>query len=277
MKGVDIVAKREIYTNKAPAPLLAGSSQAVEADSLIFVSAQAGNDPGTGAYASSIEAQMGRTLENLKAVVEAAGSSMDGLLEKTVYLNNPNVEEAERRAALNLQDRYMPSAAASTTVGAGRLVEERLVEISGIAVRPHVPKELLTTDQAPEPLSPTSAQGVRAGPYVFVTGQAARKPGWGPGNYLHGMDVEVEQTVANIIGILEACGTSWDHVLTMTMYLNHEADPAEADPLADEQPPLAALYGASVEGRIATGRRAGPDGGFADYEECTPERECYEE
>jgi hypothetical protein len=39
--------------------------------------------------------------------------------------------------------------------------------------------------------------------------------------------------------------------------LGPEADPAEADPLAEEEPLLAQLYGASVVGRIATGRRAG--------------------
>jgi hypothetical protein len=39
--------------------------------------------------------------------------------------------------------------------------------------------------------------------------------------------------------------------------LGPEADPLEADPLAEEQPLLAQLYGASVAGRIATGRRAG--------------------
>jgi hypothetical protein len=39
--------------------------------------------------------------------------------------------------------------------------------------------------------------------------------------------------------------------------LGPESDPLEADPLADEQPLLAQLYGASVAGRIATGRRAG--------------------
>ena len=40
--------------------------------------------------------------------------------------------------------------------------------------------------------------------------------------------------------------------------LGPDSDPTEADPWADEEPLLAALYGASVAGRIATGRRAGP-------------------
>jgi hypothetical protein len=39
--------------------------------------------------------------------------------------------------------------------------------------------------------------------------------------------------------------------------LGPESDPTEADPLAEDQPLLAQLYGASVAGRIATGRRAG--------------------
>jgi hypothetical protein len=62
-------------------------------------------------------------------------------------------------------------------------------------------------------------------------------------------DAEVEQVVGQvarrIARLLESRG------------LGPDADPTEADPLAEEQPLLAQLYGASVAGRIATGRRAG--------------------
>jgi hypothetical protein len=62
-------------------------------------------------------------------------------------------------------------------------------------------------------------------------------------------DAEVERVVGEvarrIARLLERRG------------LGPESDPAEADPLAEEEPLLAQLYGASVAGRIATGRRAG--------------------
>jgi hypothetical protein len=53
------------------------------------------------------------------------------------------------------------------------------------------------------------------------------------------------QVARRIVRLLERCGLAPD------------ADPAEADPLADEQPLLAQLYAASVAGRVATGRRVG--------------------
>lgn len=55
----------------------------------------------------------------------------------------------------------------------------------------------------------------------------------------------VGQVARRIAGLLEHRG------------LGPESDPREADPLAEEQPLLAELYGASVGGRTATGRRAG--------------------
>ena len=62
-------------------------------------------------------------------------------------------------------------------------------------------------------------------------------------------DVEVERVVGQVARRIAR--------LLDRRSLGPQSDPAEADPLADEEPLLAALYGASVAGRIATGRRAG--------------------
>jgi len=62
-------------------------------------------------------------------------------------------------------------------------------------------------------------------------------------------DVEVERLVGQVARRIAR--------LLDRRSLGPQSDPAEADPLADEEPLLAALYGASVAGRIATGRRAG--------------------
>jgi hypothetical protein len=62
-------------------------------------------------------------------------------------------------------------------------------------------------------------------------------------------DAEVERVVGQVARRLAR--------LLERRGLGPEADPTEADPLAEEQPLLARLYGASVAGRIAMGRRAG--------------------
>lgn len=77
-----------VYTDKAPKPV-GPYSQALIYKDLVFVSGQIPIDPGSGEVVSSnFEVQTRRVLENLKAILEAAGSSMDKVLKVTVYLSD---------------------------------------------------------------------------------------------------------------------------------------------------------------------------------------------
>jgi len=77
-----------ISTPNAPTP--AGHySQAMVHDGLVFVSGQLPIDPATGeVVAGSIEEQTRRTLANVAAVLEAAGSSLEQVLKATVYVSD---------------------------------------------------------------------------------------------------------------------------------------------------------------------------------------------
>lgn len=78
--------KKVISTAKAPAAI-GPYSQAIAAGGLLFVSGQIPLDPATGAMVEGgIEAQTVRVLDNLKAIVEAAGTSLDRAVKTTVYL-----------------------------------------------------------------------------------------------------------------------------------------------------------------------------------------------
>ena len=79
-------AVKEIRTSGAPEP--AGPySQAVEHAGLVFASGQIPLDPATNRLVEGpIEAQAERVLENLRAVLEQAGSSLERVLKTTVYL-----------------------------------------------------------------------------------------------------------------------------------------------------------------------------------------------
>jgi 2-iminobutanoate/2-iminopropanoate deaminase len=81
---------REIVrTDNAPSSLL--YSQAVRAAGLVFVSGQIGQDPTTGQLAGpTVQEQTRQCLKNIKAIVEAAGSSMDKVVSLTFILRNPN-------------------------------------------------------------------------------------------------------------------------------------------------------------------------------------------
>jgi 2-iminobutanoate/2-iminopropanoate deaminase len=65
-------------------------SQAVKAAGLIFVSGQSGQDPRTGKFAGpSIKEQTHQSLLNVKAILEAAGSSIEKMVSATFILRNP--------------------------------------------------------------------------------------------------------------------------------------------------------------------------------------------
>ena len=79
---------QKVSTPKAPQP--GGHySQAIVHNGLVFVSGQLPIDPESGEkITGSIEAQTLRTLENVKAIVEAAGSDLDQVLKVTVFLSD---------------------------------------------------------------------------------------------------------------------------------------------------------------------------------------------
>lgn len=72
-----------------PAPGAAPLSPAIRAGDFVFVSGQTPRDPKTGEMVSGgIQAQTRQVLENVKALLEAAGSSMDKVVNATVYCSN---------------------------------------------------------------------------------------------------------------------------------------------------------------------------------------------
>ncbi len=80
---------RKIDTGKAPAAI-GPYSQALATDSLVFTSGQLPLNPETKAMPSDIKEQAAQALDNLKAVLEAAGSGLDRVLKVTVYLADIN-------------------------------------------------------------------------------------------------------------------------------------------------------------------------------------------
>lgn len=76
---------RSIETPLAPRPV-GPYSQAVRAGDLLFVSGSLGMDPSTGTLAADTVSQAARALENIRAIVTAAGGTMAGVVKVTVLL-----------------------------------------------------------------------------------------------------------------------------------------------------------------------------------------------
>ena len=124
--------KRVVRTETAPAPFQgAPYSQAIAANGFVFVSGQLGLRPGDTAIAGGIEEQTEQVFANLKAILEAAGSSLDAVVKTTVFLAN-----LDDFAGMN--EVYARSIGgtppARSTVEVGRLPAGAIVEIEAIAV-----------------------------------------------------------------------------------------------------------------------------------------------
>ncbi|MGH7395531.1 MAG: Rid family detoxifying hydrolase, partial [Candidatus Methylomirabilales bacterium] len=98
----------------------------------VYTSGQIGIDPATGALVpGGIEAQTRRVLENLKAVLAAAGSSLDRVLRVGVYLTDLGHFQAMNRIFAEYLDSHRP---ARSTVGVAALPMGALVEMDMIAL-----------------------------------------------------------------------------------------------------------------------------------------------
>lgn len=118
----------------APAPRGAFSA-AVRAGSLLFVAGQRGIDPATGRLvAEDIRARARRTLENLRLILEGAGSDTAHVVATTVYLRDLM---AGRPIINELYEEFFgPHRPARTLVEVSRLAQDDLVEISAVALIP---------------------------------------------------------------------------------------------------------------------------------------------
>ena len=123
--------KEIIATEKGP-KAIGPHAQAVKANGFIFTAGQVPFDPATGQLIEGDVAwQTARVLENLKAIVEAAGSSLERAVKATVYLKDMN-----DFAAMNeVYARYFPKEPpARSTVEAARLPRDVRVEIDLIVL-----------------------------------------------------------------------------------------------------------------------------------------------
>ena len=123
--------KQVILTDRGPKPI-GPYSQAVRSNGFLFVSGQVALDPKSGEFVGTdIRQQTERVLDNLKAILEAAGVSLHHVVKTTVFLKDMN----DFTAMNETYARYFTAAPpARSTVQAARLPKDALVEIDVIAV-----------------------------------------------------------------------------------------------------------------------------------------------
>jgi 2-iminobutanoate/2-iminopropanoate deaminase len=122
---------REAISTEAAPKAIGPYSQAVRSGSLVFVSGQIPLDPVTGTMVDGdIAAQTHRVFANLRAILEAAGTSLDHVVRATVYLADMN----DFAVVNEVYGTYFSSPApARATVQAARLPKDARIEIDVIA------------------------------------------------------------------------------------------------------------------------------------------------
>ena len=127
------MSKTAISTPQAPAAI-GPYSQGIRTGSLIFTAGQIAIDPATQqVVAGGITEQTKRVLENLRAILEEAGSSLSQVVKATVFLKDFNDFAAMNAVYGTFLAPDGVVAPARTTIEAARLPKDVLVEIELVA------------------------------------------------------------------------------------------------------------------------------------------------
>ena len=130
--GATSVPQKEVVASKDAPAAVGPYSQAIRSGSMVFLAGQIPIDPKTGqTNLGTIEEQTAQVFENLKAVLAAAGMTLDNVVSTTVYVKDLN-DFAKLNAVYGTYFKDKPPARA--TVQVQRLPKDVAVEISAIAV-----------------------------------------------------------------------------------------------------------------------------------------------
>lgn len=128
------MSREVIYTNLAPDPLGPYNQAIAASGRMIFVSGQIALDPQTGDIvgAGDVTQQTEQAIANLKAILVAAGATLDDVVKTTVFLKDLNDFVAMNTVYANYFSEA--NAPARACVEVARLPKDLLVEIDCIAV-----------------------------------------------------------------------------------------------------------------------------------------------
>ena len=125
------MAKKKIVSSEAPSAI-GPYSQAIEVDGFVFTAGQIGIDPQTGQLVDGIEAQAERALMNIKAVLEAAGCTMNDVVKTTIFM----VDIADFPKVNAIYEKFFDEPyPARSTVAVAALPKGALIEIEVVARR----------------------------------------------------------------------------------------------------------------------------------------------
>jgi len=196
---------------KSGPPPVGPYTPGIAAGDYLYVSGQ-GARRADGTMPSAFEDHVRQTLENVRAIVEAAGLTMDHVVYTQVYLT-----DIEKFADLNrVYAQYFPKAPpARATLGVAKLPANNVVEINAVAVRNLSSKRPVSVAgyNPGEPASP----GILTHDRLFISGMRGREPR--TAEIPQDPAAQVNLALDGLKAVCEAAGLSLGHMVFVNPYL----------------------------------------------------------
>lgn len=193
-------------------------SPAVVAGDFIYVAGHLGRDATGQLAAGDVKAQTRQTLDNIAAVLKAAGADLSRAAAVTVYLRNASDFQAMNEVYRTCWPADPP---ARTTVVAGLVAPEALVEISMIAIRPGAERTVIHPEgwaRSPNPYS----YGIKSGDTLFLAGLVSRNNR--TDTVVEGdIKTQVKAALDSAGEILAAAGMNHAHLVSSRVYITDTA------------------------------------------------------
>lgn len=219
----------KVSRNTENAPKSSVSTQTVAFSHYNNISAQLPVDPKTGQLvAGDIKAQTKQCLENIKAIVESVGHTMDDMVKVTVFLKDiSNIEAIDEHFAS-----FFPGTRPTRTIVAvaslpmaDALVQMDALISNGEGTAPQDPCELIKVSRNTKnaPKSDLSKQTVAFSHYNNLSGQLAIDPKSGE-LVTGGIKEQTTQCLSNIKAILESINHPMEDIVKTTIFLKDISD-----------------------------------------------------
>lgn len=192
-------------------------SPAVQAGNLIYVSGTMATDAQGKLVPGDVRAQTKRTLENIAQVLKAAGVGLERAASVHVYLKNAADFEAMNEVYRSSWPKDPP---VRTTVVAGLVLPDALIEISLVALRKGVERKVILPTGWQR--SPNYSYGIQSGDTLFLAGLVARDNKTNT-QITGDMTAQTKQVLNNAGEVLQAAGMTHADVVSSRVYITDVA------------------------------------------------------
>jgi len=191
---------------------------AILANDLLYLSAQGSQDAATGKHPENFRNQVKQALEKFGAVLQAAGMSHRNLLWVNPYLDNfKQYEELNQVYASYFEFGNTPGRG---TIEVVQLPDQSHIVFSGIAGRDLSKRKAVKPRNMPP--SPTASPGILYGDILYLSAKSGFIPG--QGIVTPDFELQLRQTMRNLLDGLEEAGVDFSDVVWSTVYLKEMKD-----------------------------------------------------